>query len=159
MPTRRALSVLTVLAMLAPLAGCGADPGLSQARGTLASATRVLTDLEGRTAEGPAGLGPDVAAQVAEPAHAADWEALRGAITAAGRRAEEASVALDIWEQGDSGDFAWRTIVPCLAQDLAEVRAHLAALGVATSVELDEALGLTSSSGERCGSRTAPVEH
>lgn len=152
------LGTLFLLALCASLAACGANPALSQARSTLASASRVLTDLDARAAEGPAGLGPEVAAHAAEPARATHWEALRGSLAAAGQRVDEASVALDIWAEGDSGDFAWRTIVPCLAQELAEIRAHLEALGVAASVELDEALALTSSSGERCGSRTAPAE-
>ncbi len=154
-----ALRALPMFALLLCSAACGADPALTQARSTLTSATSVVADLDARTAHGPSGLGPDVPARLAEPANATQWEALQASLAAASRRTDEASVALDLWEGDDTGDLAWRTIVPCLAQELAEVRVHLEALGVPTSVDFDQALALTSSSGERCGTRTPPVEH
>lgn len=147
------------LALLAGLAACGADPALLQARSTLASATRVITDLDARVASGPAGFGPDVASRAAEPARVSHWDALRAAVAAAGRRAEEAALALDLWEGGDAGDLAWRTVLPCLGQELAEVRGQLQALGVPLTISFDEALARTESSGERCGSRRPPAEH
>jgi hypothetical protein len=151
--------LVALLAALSPsLAGCGTDPALLQARSTLASATRVVTELDTRAAAGPTAFGPEVPARLAEPAHATRWEALCAAVAAASQRVEEASVALDLWEAGDSGDLAWRTVLPCVAQELAEVRAHLEALGVPASVALDEALALTASTGERCGSRRPPAE-
>jgi len=156
---------MTIIRVAVPLlllsafaAGCGTDPAISQARSTLVSATRVVTDLDTSASLGPAAFGPEVAAHVAEPARASHWEGLRGALVAASQRVDEASVALDLWEEGDSGSFAWTTVVPCLAQALAEIRAHLEALGVTTTVALDEALALTSSSGARCGSRRPPAE-
>jgi len=150
---------LLVLLLSTFAAGCGTDPAISQARSTLRSATRVVTDLDTSASLGPAAFGPEVAAHVGEPARASHWERFRRALVDAGQRVDEASVALDLWEEGDSGSFAWTTVVPCLAQALAEIRAHLGELGVTTTVELDEALALTSSSGARCGSRQAPAEH
>jgi|GEM_PF-3584303 len=149
---------LPLLVLLAGASGCGTDSAISQARSTLVSATRVVTDLDTSASLGPAAFGPEVAAHVAEPPRASRWEGFRRALVDAGQRVEEASVALDLWEEGDSGSFAWTTVVPCLAQALAEIRGHLEALGVTITVALDEALALTSSSGERCGSRRPPAE-
>lgn len=140
------------------LVGCGTDPAISQARTTLVSASRIVTDIDARASDGPAAFGSEVAARSAEPGQQTHWAALQRALRDAAGRLEQASEALDIWEAGDSDGGAWTTITPCLAHALAEIRAHLEALGVQASMQLDVALAQASSNGEHCASRRPPAE-
>ncbi len=155
---RMAPRAALLAALLGGVIGCGSDPALGAARTTLASATRAVTDLDARLAEGPDGLGGEATVRLAQPDGAARLTALRRTLGEADRLVEGSGRALDLWAEDEGGAAAWHALVPCLALALVDLREQLAALGVEVSLAFEQAVALTASGGGRCGGREVPAQ-
>ncbi len=139
------------------LVACGGNPGLDNARTTVALSSRVLTDLDQRVSRGPSAFGAEAAARARDGANDPVFRNVRAQVVRAQRSLHDAEEALDAWVQDDDQSGDWTLRLPCLAASLSTLLDALTSFGVEPGVDLEQLV--TTTSAETNGSVCVPPSH
>lgn len=153
----RALHVVATLVSISLFGACGGNPGLDNARSTVATSSRVLTDLDQRTSRGPIGFGAQAAARARDGANDPVFRNLRAGVVRAQRSLHDAEEALDQWVADDDQSGNWTLRLPCLAASLSNLLNALTSFGVEPGVDLEQLV--TTTNAETNGSVCVPSSH